>query len=288
MDYSQILKHHRERACSLTMAAITVKKEEAAGKLGVLEIAASDRVLTCEEKPQQPKTKPGAPGHALASMGIYVFNISALADALKEKAQDFAKEVIPNMIKRGHNVLIYDFQENNRVEDCVIVTKKGTVSREIVPMAKDSSYWRDVGTIDSYFQASMELLGRHPLFDLQSAQWPIRTHRRPLPPSRFRDGGGAHDSVISDGCLIRGRVRSSILSPRVAVERGAVIERSMVFDNVLIGPRARIQNAIIDKQAVVQPGASIGFDLEEDRKRGCTVTDSAIVVVPKGLTIEPC
>jgi glucose-1-phosphate adenylyltransferase len=164
----------------------------------------------------------------------------------------------------------------------------GRRSKILVEKTRDSSYWRDVGSIASYFEASMELVGVDPLFNLYGEKWPFRTLQRQLPPSKCIIGGSTQESLVSDGCIISGgRVWRSILSPNVVVERNALVEESVIFDDVIIEPHSRIRRAIIDKNAIIKSGASIGYDSAADKKRGCTISETGIVVVPKGANIEP-
>ncbi len=173
------------------------------------------------------------------------------------------------------------------IEDFVVEVREGKRSKVLVERTRDSSYWRDVGTIDSYYEASMDLVGVDPLFNLYGERWPIRTCQRPLPPSKFIIGGKSPESVVSDGCIISGgTVWGSILSPGVIVERDAQVERSIIFDDVIIEPHASITRAIIDKEARIQSGVSIGYDSDADRRRGCIISEGGIVVVPKGADIS--
>jgi len=157
----------------------------------------------------------------------------------------------------------------------------------LVENAHDSSYWRDVGSIDSYYEVSMELMSVDPPFNLYGEKWPIRTYQQPLPPNKCVLGGKISDSIVCDGCIISGgTIFGSILSPGVVVERDARVEQSVILDNVVIEPGAGIRRAIIDKESRIRAGASIGFDREADQKRGCTISDNGIVVVPKGMVIS--
>ena len=286
MDYRQLLTYHRTTGASLTISAIREKKERATGVLGVLEIDSGNRLIGFEEKPAQPKAMPEAPDWALASMGVYAFKVETLIEALKGQEDDFGKHVIPNMIGKNHNIFVYDYQKENKIADFRIEVKDGI--REKLPMEKtrDSSYWRDVGSIDSYYEASMELLDVDPLFNLYGERWPLRTNCRSLPPTKCILGGRSLESMVSDGCIISsGNVWKSILSPGVIVERDAVVEESVIFDDVIIDPGVRIRRAIIDKESRIRAGTSIGYDHEADKRKGCTISDNGIVVVPKGSDI---
>lgn len=288
MNYLQMLDYHGMKNADVTISAMRVKKEEAAGKLGVLEIDQNYGMVGFEEKPALPKTMPEAPDFALASMGVYIFKDNALREALRERGDDFGKEIIPGLTGKGYNLFIYDYEKENRIEDFVVKVEEGRRKKVLVKRTRDSAYWKDVGTIESYYEASMDLVGVDPLFNLYGEKWPIRTYERQLPPSKYVLGGRVRDSIVCDGCIISGgAVWNSILSPGVIVERDALVEESIIFDDVIIEPGARVKRAIIDKEARLQAGVSIGYDLEADRRRGCTVSDTGIVVVPRGMDIGP-
>ncbi|MBN2239694.1 MAG: glucose-1-phosphate adenylyltransferase, partial [Dehalococcoidales bacterium] len=287
MDYRRLVACHRAKKAELTISAIRETREKAAGKLGVLEIDPDYRIIGFEEKPAQPKTLVGAPGYVLASMGIYLFSIDSLFRALQGEEDDFGKHIIPEMISKRHDIFVYDYEAENKVADFEHKVKDGIRERVLVDQVHDSSYWKDVGTIEFYYEASMGLLSVEPLFNLYGDRWPYRTHQHPLPPSKCILGGKISDSIMCDGCIISGGVvGNSILSPGVIVESNAVVEQSIIFDNVIIEPDARIKRAIIDKETIVGAGASIGYDPEEDKRRGCTISDNGIVVVPKGMLIQ--
>ena len=288
MNYLQMVAYHKMKNAGLTISAIRVRKEQAAGRLGVLEVDQDYRVVGFEEKPAQPKTIADAPDYALASMGVYIFKVGAMREALQGQEDDFGRDVIPRMIGKGFDIFVYDYEKENKIEDFVVEVKEGRRQKILVDRTRDSSYWKDVGTIDSYYEASMDLVGVDPFFNLYGERWPFRTYQRPLPPSKCVLGGRTPESIVSDGCIISGgTVWSSILSPGVVVERDALVEESIIFDDVIIEPGARIRRAIIDKEARIQAGASIGYDLEADKRRGCTISDTGIVVVPKGVDIAP-
>jgi glucose-1-phosphate adenylyltransferase len=288
MNYRQMAAYHRNKGAGLTISAVKFKKEEAAGKLGVLEADQDQRMVGFEEKPMQPKGIPDDPDYAFASMGIYIFKASVLSEVLQGKEEDFGRDILPEMIRRGSKIFVYDYEKENKIEDFIIKVHDGRRSKILVEKTRDSSYWRDVGTIDSYFEASMELVGVDPLFNLYGEKWPFRTFQRQLPPSKCIIGGSTQESLVSDGCIISGgRVWRSILSPNVVVERNALVEESVIFDDVIIEPHSRIRRAIIDKNAIIRSGASIGYDSAADKKRGCTISETGIVVVPKRANIEP-
>jgi glucose-1-phosphate adenylyltransferase len=286
MDYRQIVDYHEMKKADITISAIRVRPEEAAERLGVIEEDENHRVVGFYEKPPQPKTIAEAPEHVLGSMGVYVFRAGVLREALQEPGDDFGKGVIPKAISRGLNIFAYDYEKENKIEDFVVEVKEGTRHKVLVERTHDSSYWKDIGSIDSYYEASMDLVSVDPPFNLYGEQWPLRAYERSLPPSKFIFEGKAPDSMVSDGCIISGStVWKSILSPGVIVERDALVEASIIFDDVNIEPGARIKRAIIDTGVRIKSGASIGYDLEADSRKGCTISDKGIVVVPEGMVI---
>lgn len=261
--------------------------EEAAGRLGILEIDHDHRLIGFEEKPAQPKTLADAPDYALASTGVYIFRVDTLLHALKSNEDDFGKHIIPEMIGKHHDILVYDYEKENKIEDFEVKVIDGIREKILEDKTRDSSYWRDVGSIDSYYEASMELLSVDPLFNLYGERWPFRTYQRPLPPSKCILGGKISESIVCDGCIISGgAVWESILSPSVVVERDARVEQSVIFDDVIIEPGASIRRAIVDKESRIRAGASIGYDREADERRGFTISDNGIVVIPKGMDIS--
>jgi glucose-1-phosphate adenylyltransferase len=261
---------------------VRVRKEQAAGKLGVLEVDQDCRLIGFEEKPTQPKMLAEAPDYTLASMGVYIFEADTLLQTLQGQEDDFAKHIIPGMIGKHHNIFVYDYGRENRIEDFKLKVKDGIREKILVEKTSDSSYWMDVGSIDSYYKANMDLVAVDPLFSLYGERWPLRTFQRPLPPSKCILGGRTLDSIVCDGCVISGgTVKESILSPGVIVEKDALVEQSVIFDDVIIEPGAQVRRAIVDKKSRIRSGASIGYDAEADKSRGCTISDSGIVVVPK-------
>jgi glucose-1-phosphate adenylyltransferase len=287
MNYRRLIDYHISKKASLTIPAVRVCQEQAAGRLGVLEANEQHKLVGFEEKPAQPKTLKDSPELALASMGIYLFNVEALNEALRGEEEDFGKHIVPKMISRYQDIFIYDYEKENLIRDYIIQVKDGIRDKITVEKTRDSSYWRDVGTIDSYHEASMDLISIDPLFNLYGEMWPLRTLSKPLPPSKCVLGGKAPDCLVSDGCIISGgTIWYSVLSPGVIVERDAIIEQSVIFDNVIIEPGVRIKKTIIDKESKIQAGASLGFDRETDINRGCTVSPNGITVVPKGAIIR--
>jgi len=286
MNYLQLLAYHREKHADLTISAVRMKKQEAAGKLGVLQIDADHRLVGFEEKPAQPKGLPEDDDYCLASMGVYLFEVGTLLRTLEGTEDDFGKQIIPKMTGGRDTVFVYDYEKENKIADLVAEVRNGRRSKVLVERTRDSAYWRDVGTIDSYYEASMDIVGVDPIFNLYGERWPLRTYQRPLPPSKCVLGGRTPDSVVSDGCIISGgTVWDSILSPGVIVERDALVEHSIIFDDVVIEPNARVRRAIIDKGARIQAYASVGLDRDADRARGCSISEGGITVVPKGADI---
>jgi glucose-1-phosphate adenylyltransferase len=266
MDYAKMLRFHRERGAALTLAAIEIPIQEAS-RFGVLSVDEQDRVTGFIEKSKNAPSIPGSPDLALGSMGIYIFDTDVLlkaleADAAKPSSHDFGKDIIPALITELPT-FAYRFYDENK---------------------KASKYWRDIGTLDAFFDANMDLCGVDPEFNLYDPEWPMRTHQPQAPPAKFvfaekSRRGEALDSIISPGCIISGsRVEGSVLCPNVRVHSYGVIEQSMLMPGVRVGRHARIRRAIIDRDVLIPRGAVIGFNPEEDRKRH-TVTDLGVVVV---------
>jgi glucose-1-phosphate adenylyltransferase len=261
MDMRQMVDHHVRSGASLTLGGIRVPIEQAPA-FGIIEADGAGRVLGYREKPPVPQPLPDAPHQAYASMGVYVFDTGALVDAVttdserEDSAHDIGGSIVPALVERGE-ATVYDFSTN------------------VVPGAtdRDRGYWRDVGDLDSYYEANMDLVAPDPIFNLYNLSWPIYTLLRPLPPAKFvfdDDGrrGMATDSLISAGVIISGAtVRRSVLSPGVFVHTGATVEGSVLMDNVDVGRGAVIRNTIIDKNVRVPSGARIGVDPERDRAR---------------------
>jgi glucose-1-phosphate adenylyltransferase len=233
------------------------------------------------EKPKDPPPMPGNPKMCLASMGNYLFSTDVLVqevvrDAADEKsAHDFGKSILSELYKRAP-VYVYDFAQN----------------RVAGQEEKEYGYWRDVGNIDVYYQSNMDLVEVDPIFNLYNDRWPIYTQPNNLPPAKFVFAdepnsrvGKAVDSLVSEGCIISGGgVKRSVLSPKVRVNSYSEVEDSLLFENVTIGRRCRIRRAIIDKNVEIPPGMTIGYDLEEDRRR-FHVTSGGVVVIPKGMKV---
>jgi len=264
-----MLTFHQETGADVTVAARPVPRREAS-QFGVLEVDASGRVVAFDEKPAQPKGMPGDPDRSLVSMGNYFFSRTALVDALLADARrstdhDFGRSIIPEMVPTGR-VFAYDFQDNE------------------VPGVKpyeEQGYWRDVGTVQAYWDAHMDLLGESPRFDLDNRYWPIRTGQHLGPPARFI-GGDVDNVHIGESSLVkRATIRNSILGRSVWVNEGAVIEDSIVMDHTTVGKGARLRRAIVDRFNIIPADSEIGVDPAIDRRRHY-VDPSGIVVVPRG------
>jgi glucose-1-phosphate adenylyltransferase len=272
MDYRKMIAFHLEKGADLTAAAIRMD-HGFSREFGVIEVDEERRIIGFEEKPEAPKTIPGDPEGILASMGVYVFQTEVLVrrlieDARSESSHDFGKYIIPKMIQKD-KVFSFDFREGDQ---------GGT------------EYWRDVGTLDAYFEANMDLVSVTPHLNLYDSHWPILTYQPSFPPAKTvweEEGrtGTALNSILSNGCIISGgRVRRSILSPQVRVNSYAEVENSILLDGVDVGRNAKIRRAIIDKEVQIPAGTEIGYCLEEDAKH-FTVTGSGIVVVPKWIKL---
>jgi glucose-1-phosphate adenylyltransferase len=267
MDYSRMLRFHQERGAAATLATIEIPVDDAQ-RFGVIAVDETERVTGFEEKPGQPSAIPGSPGLALASMGVYIFDTAVLVPALEADAKldtthDFGKDIIPALIHDAP-VYSYRFYDENK---------------------KAAKYWRDIGTLDAYFEANMDLCHVNPEFNLYDPEWPLRTYQPQAPPAKFvfaETGvrcGQALDSVISPGCIVSGSsVFGSVLCPNVRVHSFCHIEQCILMPGVRVGRHARIRRAIIDRDVLIPRGALIGYDADEDRRRH-TVTDSGIVVV---------
>jgi glucose-1-phosphate adenylyltransferase len=272
MDYRKMIASHLERGADLTVAAIRMDRG-LSREFGVIGVDEDSRINGFEEKPETPQTIPGDPEGILASMGVYVFHTEVLVrrlieDARSESSHDFGKDIIPRMIQKD-KVFAFDFRGGDQ---------GGT------------GYWRDVGTIDAYFEANIDLVLVTPHLNLYDPHWPIHTYQPPFPPAKTvleEEGrrGIALNSILSNGCIISGgSVKRSVLSPNVRVHSYAEVEDSILLEGVEIGRHAKIRRTIIDKEVQIPSGMEIGYHLEEDAKR-FTVTGSGIVVVPKWLKL---
>jgi glucose-1-phosphate adenylyltransferase len=279
MDPSQMVEQHIESGAAVTVAALRAPLDQA-DQFGVIETAADGHTITAfREKPKDALGLPDAPDQVYASMGNYVFTTEALVDAVcadaesRESSHDMGGNIIP-MLVESEAAQVYDFTRNE------------------VPGAtdRDRGYWRDVGTLDAFYDAHMDLISVHPVFNLYNLEWPILTAPEPLPPAKFvfsDEGrtGHALDSMVCSGVVISGAtVRQSVLGPGVHLHSYAEVDGSVLFPGVEVHRQAVVRNAILDKDVVVDPGAQIGVDLEADRER-FTVSDGGIVVVPKGARV---
>jgi glucose-1-phosphate adenylyltransferase len=277
MDYTKMFRAHLDRDAEVTVG-VAVMPVEASSQFGVLQVDGEGRVLDFKEKPEHPAPIPGRPDSIDASMGIYIFNKETLFEELipavsEEDRVDFGRDIIPRMLGR-RRIWAYEFEDENR---------------------RTPPYWRDIGTLDAFYEANLDLVSVDPQFNLYDARWPVRTLQRQFPPAKtvFADvGDGARrgevlDTLVSNGAIVSGaRVERSILSPLVRVNSYARVEDSVLMDGVHVGRRSRIRRAIIDKWVRILPETVIGFDLEADRKR-FTVTEGGVVVIPSLRQIGP-
>jgi glucose-1-phosphate adenylyltransferase len=291
MDYSLFVKYHQEKGADLTISLLDVGVESA-HQVGVAEVDQDFRIVSFQEKPKQDaKTVPGDPKHVFASMGIYLFRTEALIQALKSNnGDDFGRDIIPQLLDSGRG-FAYHYRSQNRIEDYVYVTlEDGERQLRLEAQTRDSTYWRDVGTLDAYWNANMDLTGVDPYFNLYGRKWPIHTYQVPAPPAKFifanerEDGfraGKALDSLVAPGCIVSGIVRNCVLSSNVTVRSWATVDESVILDDVVVGRYCKIKKAIIDKYNIIPPHTEIGYNPIEDNKR-FTVTQRGIVVVSKG------
>ena len=274
MDVTQMINFHRMNRADITIAALEVPAAEAS-RYGVFSVDEDARITDFTEKPENPERIPGRKT-CFASMGNYIFPTRKLIEVLQEGKKihadlDFGKHVIPMMLANGDRVFAYNFSDN------------------VIPGMKteERGYWRDVGTLDSYYEANMDLINVSPQLNLYNYKWPILTNQGNLPPAKtvFDDDnrrGQNIDSYVCAGCITSGStVRRSILGPRCKVNSYSLVEDSILFENVTVGRHVKIRKAIIDKNTLIMDGTKIGYDVEEDRRNGYTVTDSGIVVVPR-------
>ena len=279
MDVRQMLRFHSKRQAVLTVAAIRVPIQDA-HHFGIIEVDEEWRMTGFVEKPENsPKTIPGNPDYVLASMGNYIFERGPLVDELKKDSKDknsdhdFGNNILPKMFPEG-NVFVYDFSQN------------------FIPglEEEEKGYWKDVGTLDTYWEANMDLVGVHPHFNLYNKKWPVLTYIPPLPPAKFVHfsdlrTGHAINSMISSGAIISGAlVENSVIGYNVRIHSFAHVEHSVIMNNVSIGRGVKIRKTIIDKHVQIASEVQIGYDLEADKKR-FEVTENGVVVIPKGAEV---
>ncbi len=277
MDYSQMIRYHQEKEADLTIGVIEMERDKAE-YFGTVAVDNDWRVKAFREKVKDPSPLAGNPDKTLVSMGIYVFNPKKLEEVLtldsREKTEhDFGKNIVPRMVSCGDKVFGYNFKDENQ---------KGVL------------YWRDVGTIDSYWEANMDLISVTPIFNLYDENWPVRTYQEQTPPAKFvfaqvEEGGRlgvALDSIVASGCIVSGgKVERSVLSPLVRINSYSYVYESILMEGAQIGRHCRIRRAIIDKNVHIPPDTIIGYDTKEDRKR-FYVSEAGIVVIPKETKLE--
>ena len=278
MQVNQMLDFHKENDADLSISGIPIPIEEA-HEFGIMEVDDNWRLINFVEKPKTPpRPIPGNPGMCLASMGNYIFTKDVLLNALDKdfkdgsSSHDFGKNVIPSLLNEGKKIYVYNFADNS------------------FPGMSDSErgYWRDVGSIDAYWQANMDLLDYTPELNLYSKEWPLRTFNYNYPPAKFvwEEGdrvGMATNSMVSEGCIVSGGGLSHcVLSPKVRINSYSSVSDSILMENVEVGRYSRIRKAIIDKNVIIPPNTSIGINREEDLNRGFHVSEGGVTVVPKG------
>jgi len=274
MDYGKMMKQHQDSAADITMATIQIDPEECA-RFGVVAVDSDSRIAGFEEKPKSTKLRsPLNPDKVAASMGVYLFNADVLIPVLLKDAEnpqsshDFGKDILPKMVD-DYRVFAYEFVDENK---------------------KEADYWRDVGTLEAYYEANMDIVSVSPVFNLYDEEWPIRTHQRQYPPAKFvfaETGrtGTALDSIVSNGCIVSGgTVKNCVLSPDVRVNSYSEVDQSILFSHVSVGRRCRIRRAIIDRDVHLPEGTTIGFDAEADRQR-YFVTETGITVVTRDYSL---
>lgn len=275
MDYFKLLQYHTSKKAHLSISCIEVPREEAS-RFGIVSVDDNYKVDSFIEKPKDPPRIPDNPDYSFVNMGIYVFDANALREVFREMdekhipSNDFGQDVIPYMVMTGRDVYAYKFIDENK---------------------KSQPYWKDIGTIDSYFAATMDLISVNPEFNLYDADWPIRTYQSQNPPAKTVSHEGERigrtlNSIICDGTIVSGGlVERSIIGHNVRVNSYSYVTDSIIMNNCNIGRRARLRRTIVDKNVTIPPGMEIGFDFEEDKKR-FYVSETGIVVIPKNYVFE--
>jgi glucose-1-phosphate adenylyltransferase len=283
MDVRPMVIHHLDKGAEATVAVIPVPKKDAK-EFGIVEVDDKGRILAFHEKVDSPPSMPGNPDMCLASMGNYIFRTDVLLREVDDDAKleaskhDFGHDILPKMVSSGQRVYAYDFATN------VVQGEEGP----------GRGYWRDIGTLDAYWQAQMDLIEIHPHFNLYNTRWPIRTGVTHDPPAKFvfRDEaharvGIATDSLVSHGCIISGgRIHRSVLSVGCRINSFSEVEESVLFEGVKIGRHARLRRCIVDKDVEIPAGSEIGYDKNLDRRRGFHVSETGLVVIPKRAKVE--
>ena len=275
MDVSQMLDSHIDGGLGCTVAGIRVPRSQASA-FGVIDAGADSKIKDFLEKPAEPPGLPDDPEASFASMGNYIFSTVALIDALNADAEyedsrhDMGGDIIPSFVGRGDSQ-VYDFTANE---------VPGSTER-------DKAYWRDVGTLDAYHEAHMDLISVDPMFNLYNLEWPIWTYPVQMPGAKFTLDGVSRDSIASPGCVVSGgSIESSVLSPNVRVHENARVDHSVILSHAFIGRDAVVHRAILDKNVIVHDGAQVGVDPEADQARGFAVSEGGITVVGKGVTVS--
>ena len=276
MNIRQMVQYHWQKEAEVTVAALPVRLHEAT-QFGVMEVDDQWRILGFEEKPERPKSIPAEPDWALVSMGNYIFESKLLLETLEDDAaktqstHDFGRDILPRLVKEGRRIHAYDFRKNR-----IPTPLKG----------EEPSYWRDIGTIEAYYEANMELRAVDPLLNLYNQSWPIRTVSYGDPPAKFafdEDGrrGMALNSIVAEGTIITGSlIRNSVIGRNVRIHSYSIIEDAIIMSRVEIGRDCRLRRVIIDKNVHIPPGTEIGYNSDKDRE-SYSVTDSGIVVIPR-------
>ncbi|MBI5208032.1 MAG: glucose-1-phosphate adenylyltransferase [Candidatus Firestonebacteria bacterium] len=278
MNYNEMLEFHIAKKAEVTVSAIEMDIHKS-HEFGVLEIYDNYRIIGFEEKPQKAKPIPFSPDECFMSMGIYIFNTKTLLKTLEDDSgldtyHDFGKNIIPGLVKENKDIYAYNFKDENK---------------------KKAKYWRDVGTIEAYWEANMDLVSVNPQFNLYDPDWPLHTYQPQYPPAKFvfaqeKSEGGrrgiALDSIVSNGCIISGgKVQNSILSSNVRINSYSDVQESILLEGVNVGRYAKIKRAIIDKGVVIPPGTVIGYNHDEDAEK-YKITDSNIIVIPRFSEIQ--